>query len=102
MYGPMPAGHWTRSLSAREDRAFVRGARYRVVQPFRDFDGEIHFIGETWTFLGSSFAPHDDGISWFVSLDGEREWHIRMRDAPEDQGPIVDNIAWHVRRVTRE
>jgi len=99
MYGPMPRGHWTRALPPRDSRGLVRGAYYRVVRSFRDFDGTFHDAGETWTFLGSIFSPHDEGLSWFVSLDGEREWHIRMRWTPEDQGAIVDAFETYVIRL---
>ena len=68
------------------------GTRYRVTQPFIDFDGDRHEAGESWTFLGSNFAPHDDGLSLFVSLDGAREWHIRLCWRPEDQGAIIDRL----------
>jgi hypothetical protein len=100
MYGPMPHGHWTRTLPPRNERILERGALYRVTHPFRDYDGHEHPIGETWTFLGSAFAPHDEGLSWFVSLDGDQEWHIRMRLTPDDQERIVDAIASYVQRVS--
>jgi hypothetical protein len=76
-----------------------RGGRYRVTQPFRDYDGDDHSVGETWTFLGCAFAPHDEGLSWFVSLDGDQEWHIRMRLTPDDQERIVDAITSYLQRI---
>jgi hypothetical protein len=95
MIGPFPKGHWSSSCKSAH-QFLVPERRYAVVQPFRDYDGNEHPAGESWVFLGSNFAPHDDGLSLFVSLDGEREWHLRMRWAPEDQGPILDNLAQYV------
>lgn len=68
------------------------GVRYRVRKEFKDFDRELHPVGETWWFIGTAFLPYDDGRSLFVSLDGEREWHIRMQDRPEEQGEILDHL----------
>jgi hypothetical protein len=60
--------------------AFPRASQwYRVVRAFIDFDRVVHPEGEAWQFLGSSFLPYDDGMSFFVSLDGEREWHLRLQ-----------------------
>jgi hypothetical protein len=67
-----------------------------VVKAFCDFDGDEHPEGESWLYLGDSFLPYDDGLSLFVSIDGQREWHIRMRWTPEDQGPIIDSIQKYV------
>lgn len=65
---------------------------YRVARPFTDFDGRMHAVGDLWTYKGESFLPYDDGLSLFVSING-REAQIRMRVAPEDQGPIIDRFA---------
>jgi len=72
------------------------GHSYRVTQAFRDYDGTIHPLGEQWTYLGYNFLPYDDGLSLFVSLDGEQEWHIRMQLRPEEQGPIVHDLSLYV------
>ncbi|MFT3724065.1 MAG: DUF3601 domain-containing protein [Hyphomonadaceae bacterium] len=68
------------------------GTRYRVRQEFKDFDREVHPVGETWWYVGTAFLPYDDGRSIFVSLDGEREWHIRMQDREEEQRAILDKL----------
>lgn len=95
MYGPMPRGTWMRGPG--EGFGGLRpGARYRVVQAFVDFDRVTHPVGETWTFLGHNFLPYDAGLSLFVSLDGEHEWHIRMQDDPEQQSAIIADLARHV------
>lgn len=72
------------------------GKRYRVIKPFKDFDGQEHPAGEEWTYIGTAFLPYDDGRSIFVSLDGEREWHIRMQDRAEEQGPVLDRFQDYV------
>lgn len=68
---------------------------YMVVQPFRDFDGNEHPVGETWSFIGSSFLPYDDGLWLFVVVDGQRR-QIRMQWREEQQGAIVDNLPDYV------
>ena len=63
---------------------------------FRDYDKDEHLAGESWTYLGYNFLPYDDGLSLFVSLDGEREWHIRMQWRAEEQGVILDHFSEYV------
>jgi hypothetical protein len=75
------------------------GARYRVVNPFRDFDGEVHPAGESWVFLGHSFLPYDDGLSLFVSLDGKAERQIRLQWRPEAQGDVIEGLSRYVQAV---
>jgi Domain of unknown function (DUF3601) len=72
------------------------GKRYRVVKAFTDFDRQVHPVGETWTYVGTAFLPYDDGRSIFVSLDGTREWHIRMQDREEEQRGILDDLKSYV------
>lgn len=102
MFGPEPMGHWS-SVKGRncgtKYRSLVAGEVYRVEQAFVDYDGELHEAGEQWTFLGYSFLPYDDGLSLFVSLDGSREWHIRMQLRPDEQQPVVDALEQYVTRV---
>ena len=71
------------------------GMTYMVVRAFRDFDGNEHSLGETWSFIGSSFLPYDDGLSLFVTIDGQRR-QIRMQWREEQQGAIVDNLEDYV------
>jgi hypothetical protein len=71
----------------------VPGRRYRVARAFADFDRKVHEVGEEWTYLGTSFLPHDDGRSLFVSYDGEHEWHVRMQDTESEQASILANLA---------
>jgi hypothetical protein len=98
----MPTGHWAAGWSRNPAQYDVlrRGQRYRVVQSFRDFDGDEHPVGETWFFVGYNFLPYDDGLSLFVSMDGSHEWHIRMHCTPEDQGPITNALHKYIAPVT--
>lgn len=98
--GPYASGHWTGSgaLEACHD-LLEAGERYRVRRAFTDFDGDEHRPGEEWTFLGCSFLPYEDGLSLFVSLDGRREWQIRMQWRPESQGTVLDALAKYVERA---
>jgi len=72
------------------------GQRYRVAVSFRDFDGVVHPVGESWAFLGHSFLPYDDGLSLFISPDGKSERQIRLQWRPEAQGPIIDELERHL------
>ena len=99
MYGPKPLGHWSshQAPNASKEHDFLTaGKRYRVIQQFTDFDKDPHPVGEQWTFLGCSFLPYEDGMSFFVSLDGTDEWHIRLQWRPEEQGEILDHLAAYI------
>ena len=97
MHGPEPRGHWTASLTKGAFEHLSPGTRYVVSKAFRDFDGHLHPLGESWEFLGHNYLPHDDGLSLFVSRDGMSEWHIRLQWRAEQQGEIIDNLGDYVR-----
>ena len=99
MYGPCPPGHWMARIAPSNFGPFKPGRRYEVVRAFDDYDKVRHEVGETWTFLGHNFLPYDDGLSLFVSLDGEQEWHIRMQWREEEQAEIIGNFGDYVRVV---
>lgn len=102
MWGPERAGHWTSSNAPSFSKQFLfmsSGRRYKVIKAFKDFDGHLHPAGEEWAFLGSAFLPHDDGVSWFVSLDGEAEWHIRLQRDPVAQAALLDDLSAFVREA---
>jgi hypothetical protein len=92
--GPQPIGFWSRGGGQGSSaRPFPSpGVRYRVIRAFADHDGDLHPVGEEWTFLGSAFLPYEDGLSWFVTLDQEEEWHIRMQWREEAEGPVIDAL----------
>jgi hypothetical protein len=98
MFGPQPKGFWTDRLepSHKQFRHLLAGGWYTVIKGFWDYDGVGHAEMETWSFQGYSFLPYDDGLSLFVSFDGEHEWHIRMQCTEDRQGPIVDSLADYV------
>ncbi len=96
MIGPEPCGHWTANLPSNNFEHLVVGQRYRVDRPFQDFDKDIHEAGEIWTFLGSNFSTHDNGLSLFVSLDGASEWHIRLQWHSSEQGPVIDDLGEYI------
>ena len=91
MVGPKPRGFWSR-IGPRDYRTLRVGKRYRVTRAFVDFDGAEHAVGEEWTFVGHNYSAYDSGLSLFVSLDGEEEWHIRMLDYPDAQQPILERL----------
>ncbi len=92
MFGPRPAGFWSGHSSSTKHQILTVGLRYRVQKEFEDFDRDRHLIGEEWVFLGHSFLPYEDGMSFFVSLDGAQEWHIRLQWRPEQQGAVLDAL----------
>lgn len=61
-------------------------------QEFSDYDGHTHPAGEEWMFLGYSFSPYDDGMSFFVSLDGLQEWQIQLQLRSEEQGHVLGHL----------
>ena len=99
MHGPQVAGFWAGVRSSRDDNTYgvlLPGQRYRVVREFRDVDGDLHPVGESWTYLGYNFSPYYDGLSLFVALEPSGEWHIGMQLDPEAQGPIVAQFSDYV------
>jgi hypothetical protein len=99
MTNPQPRGTWTAHNKPDSWDMLHPGRPYRVMQSFRDYDGTEHPVGEQWTYVGYNFLPYDDGLSLFVSLDGEQEWHIRMQVRPEQQGLIVQNLSHYIAAV---
>jgi hypothetical protein len=99
MHGPKQPGQWSilRGPNCGKNHQSLRsGKRYRVIKPFQDYDGDRHNPGERWTFLGYSFLPYEDGLSWFVSLDDLREWCIRLQWRAEAQGEILNNLSHYI------
>jgi hypothetical protein len=63
-----------------------------VSEAFTEYDGDVHLPGERWTFLAHSFLPHDDGLSLFISLRDQLEWHIRLAWRTDGQGLVIDEL----------
>jgi hypothetical protein len=102
MYGPEKNGYWSGVKAANcasELQHLFAGRKYRVVREFVDHDKTLHPVGETWTFLGSSFLPYEDGLSLFVSLDKKQEWHFRMQWREEEQGSILDALRDYIHEI---
>lgn len=70
--------------------------RYRVVRAFTDHDRIVHPVGESWTFLRSTFLPYEDGLSLFVARDGGAEMQIRLQQRAEAEGAIIDALDRYV------
>lgn len=94
-----PKGTYTHHGVGHGFAHMTPGKRYRVIKAFKDFDGSVHAVGEEWTYIGTAFLPYDDGRSIFVSVDGERESHIRMQDRVEEQQPILDKLHEYVAAI---
>jgi hypothetical protein len=71
---------------------------YRVTAEFKDYDGIIHPIGETWKFTENNFLPYEDGLSIFVETN-DRTIHFRMQWRPETQGEIINNFSNYVEEI---
>ncbi len=99
MHGPEPRGHWTAPHLGGSFKHLIPGRHYEVRADFNDFDGAQHRSGERWTYLGHAFLPHDDGLSLFISLDGQSEWHIRLQWRPDEQGPVIDRLNDYIREA---
>ena len=76
--------------------------RYRVTRAFKDYDGVVHPVGESWRFGGAAFLPYEDGYTFYISADGVDETSFRMQDRPETQGGFFANAAAYVWAVRPE
>ncbi|MEW6401359.1 MAG: DUF3601 domain-containing protein [Chloroflexota bacterium] len=79
----------TRKFTAAD---LVPGQTYRVLAAFKDYDGMLHPIGETWRFVQKNFLPYEDGLTLFVERDGQHV-SIRLQWRDEAQGQIIDNFS---------
>ncbi|MEH3041234.1 MAG: DUF3601 domain-containing protein [Sphingomonas paucimobilis] len=81
---------------------FLRPGRlHRVVKAFADLEGQMHPVGETWTFLRCEPFPQDDGISWFVAPFNGPERHIRLQRQPYDEHGVLEYLDDHVMPAAR-
>ncbi len=85
MTNPRERGYWSTKY-AKPWPPLQCGVKYRVIQAFTDYDGELHPVGEEWLYLGHDYNAYHDGLSLFISRDGDREWHLRLSalDNPPD------------------
>lgn len=95
MTGPFPKGSYTGHILPHKRRNWGHlepGRRYSVAREFADYDQDLHPVGESWIFLGYSFQHMDEGLSLYVSLDGEQEWYLPLQNGPEQQGEVMDYL----------
>ena len=93
MTGPFPPGTYRATPAPPAGRGEVpqlgRGRTYCVTKAFRDSDGDDHPVGETWTYLGSTFFYYDDLLNVHVRLASGEEWSIPLIwDPGHDQRTI--------------
>ncbi len=99
MHGPQPAGFWSSHQAANcgsKHQFLIAGHQYSVVREFLDYDKHRHPAGEEWQFCGFCFLPYEDGMSFFVSFDGQQEWNIPLQWRAEEQGQILDRLAEYI------
>ena len=97
MDGPKSRGSWSNTAvealnSGTEFALLSSGGRYRVMAEFRDYDGDLHKVGEEWEFVGYSFLPYEDGMTLCVVTERDEEWTIRLQWRPEEQGDVLDHL----------
>ena len=69
------------------------GQRYRVKQLFTDYDGIVHEVGESWTYLGTNFLPYEDGLTLYtVSEQESKQVRYRLQWREEEQAAIIENF----------
>lgn len=74
------------------------GKAYRVIAEFKDYDGRIHPIGETWSYTSHDFLPYDDGLT-LHTMDHGKKSTIRMQWRDEAQGRIIDKFSDFVEEI---
>ena len=102
MFGPCKSGHWTFQDCIRSFAHLEPGSVYIVTKEFTDYDGTVHCTGEEWQFLGYNYSYYQDGLSLFVSFDNKNEWHIRLSNQKEEQGPLIDQIDTYLACIGRQ
>ncbi|PUA27415.1 MAG: hypothetical protein B0W54_12600 [Cellvibrio sp. 79] len=102
MYEPKELGFWSNAKAPNcgsKHQFLISGKKYRVIKEFTDYDRHIHPEGEEWLFLGYSFAPYDDGLSWLISFDDKQEWHIPMQWRDDEQGKVLDALEQFIQEI---
>jgi hypothetical protein len=69
-----------------------------VITTFKDYDGIIHPVGESWRFVAKDFLPYDDGLTLYVERDGQNV-PLRLQWRAETQGQIIDSFSDFVEEV---
>jgi hypothetical protein len=96
MLGPYPAGTHCDFPSPTEwdweTGRLVRGSQYTVTKSFVDADGQMHPVGETWTFLAGTFSRYDDLLLVIVEFPNGEEWRIPLLWRPRDQEEVIEDF----------
>jgi uncharacterized protein DUF3601 len=74
------------------------GRTYRVIRTFIDYDGTVHPVDESWSFVKKSFLPYEDGLSLFVEKN-KQTLLFRLQWREESQGQIIDHFSDFVAEV---
>ena len=102
MYGPKKIGFWSSLKGNNTGKRYLflqAGNKYRVVQPFSDYSGYLHPIGEEWMFLGYSFVPYDEGLSLFITFNQLEEWNIPMLYNENGQQDIIESFSEYIQLI---
>lgn len=102
MTGPFPKGSQTSSILPRRRRNWGHlepGHRYVVVKEFLDNGKSLHPVGESWTFLGYNYHQMDEGLSLYVSLDGEQEWYLPLQGGADREGEVMDYLENYIHEI---
>lgn len=66
-----------------------------VIKPFTDYDGIVHGVGEVWTYQGTNFLPHEDGLTLHVLTDNKTVVY-RLQWRKDAQAEIIENFKDYV------
>ena len=83
LYGLDGTGRPRKSISVGQ---FTVGMQVRVLQSFRDYDGQEIAAGEVLHFLDSSYFPYEGGYTLRFA-----EKIIRLADMVDEHAPIIAN-----------
>lgn len=93
---------WSGQRDRPKPYRFLRPGRlHRVVKAFTDLYGQLHPVGERWTFLRCEASPEDDGVSWFVTMAEEAEREIRLRCRPYGDHGVLEYLDDHILPAAR-
>ena len=70
----------------------IPGKTYRVITAFKDYDWNIHPVGELWRFVGKNFLPYEDGLTLLIEQNGKQA-SIRLQWRDETQGQLIDDFS---------
>jgi hypothetical protein len=78
----------------------IPGKQYKVARIFLDYDGKPYEVGDTYTFLGTSFLPYDDGLTLYFSQALDKVT-VRLQWREVAQKDIIDNLKDYFVKVER-